>query len=69
MSAAEPPKMRREKTMHGSASSAQAVLQNPPSSAAALENPPDVHIVFYNPGIKDTQVHTEKAYDAWISNK
>ena len=55
--------------MHGSASSAQAVLQNPSSSAAALEKPPDVHIVFYNPGIQKTQVHSEKSYNTWISNK
>ena len=55
--------------MHGSASSAQAVLQNPPSSAAALENPPDVHIVFYNVGMKTTQVNTENAYKKWIRRK
>ena len=55
--------------MHGSASSAQAVLQDPPSSAAALENPPDVHIVFYNVGIQKTQVDTEKAYGTWIRNR
>ena len=55
--------------MHGSASSAQAVLQNPPSSAAALENPPDVHIVFYNVGFQKNHVKHEKAYKTWISNK
>ena len=45
-----------------SSSTHKAALQN-------LRRPPDVHIVFYNPGIQDTQVQLWKLYNHWLLRK
>ena len=45
-----------------SSSTHKAALQN-------LRRPPDVHIVFYNPGIQDSQVQSSKLYNQWILRK
>ena len=43
-----------------------------PRNEAALQNlhePNDIHIMFYNPGVKDNQVQTAKLYKNWILDK
>ena len=45
-----------------SSSTHKAALQS-------LRRPPDVHIVFYNPGIQDSQVQSSKLYNQWILRK
>ena len=59
---------KRQKAVSASASSAQAVLQNP-SSKPVLQQPPVILIVMYYPGIKDTQFKSNAIYTKLITGE